>query len=84
MKKLGQFVIVDTETGRFFHDDAAYGDWIYTAFTDSFFWAMKYEDKEKAKRDVMRFEKSKTEFDGNTPLKKGRLVVMQIALTPVE
>lgn len=84
MKKLDQFVIVDTETGKFYQGETDYLPWIACAFIDCLEYAMRYADKDTAKNDIAQFEKYMTEFDGNTPLKKGRLVVMQIALTPVE
>lgn len=34
--------------------------------------------------DCDRFTRERFEFDGNTPLKPGRLKVMKIALVPVE
>lgn len=84
MKKLDEFVIVDTETGKFYQGETDYLPWIAYAFIDCLECSVRYADKDTAKNDIAQFEEYMTEFDGNTPLKKGRLVVMQIALTPVE
>lgn len=78
------YVIVDTETGRFYQGDTDYLPWIACAFGDCLECAARYSDKDKAKDDIEYFEMYKTGFDGNTPLRKGRLAVMQITLTPVE
>lgn len=78
------FVIVDTETGNFYQGGTEYTPWIINAFTNRLSFALKYESKDKAYEDLKWFEETKTEFDGNTPLKKGRLAVMQITLKPVK
>lgn len=77
------FVIVDTKTGNFYRGVLDYVPWIINAFTDRLLFARPYESKDIAYEDMKWFEETKTEFDGNTPLKKGRLAVMQITLKPV-
>ena len=58
--------------------------WIVNAFTDDLQYAKRYKSFKEARRGCDRFTKEKFEFDGNTPLKPGRLKVMKIALVPVE
>ena len=58
--------------------------WIVNAFTSDLQYAKRYKTVEDARKDCDRFTKEKFEFDGNTPLKPGRLKVMKIALVPVE
>ena len=77
------FVIVDTETGNLYQGGSEYTPWIINAFTNRLLYAWKYESKDIAYDALKWFYKTKTEFDGNTPLKKGRLAVMQITLKPV-
>lgn len=80
------YVIVDTEsrTNRLFSADTEYIPWILHAFTDRIDCARIYYSRERAEADCDRFTKTKFEFDGNTPLKPGRLKVMKLALVPVE
>jgi len=81
------FVIVDTGDrvcNRLFYNDSPYHPWIVHSFTDELRFAILYHSLEEAKRDCETFMKTKFEFDGNTPLKPGRLKVMKIALVPVE
>lgn len=82
-----QFVIVDTKYGKgcnLYQGEAAYVPWIVNSFTSDLQYAKRYESIEEAQVDCDRFIKEKFEFDGNTPLKPGRLKVMKIALVPVE
>lgn len=85
---IGQFVIVDTKRGKrcnlYQGGKDYYISWIATAFTSDLRYAKLYGSIENAQRDCDRFTKEKFEFDGNTPLKPGRLKVMKIALVPVE
>lgn len=81
------FVIVDTGDrmcNRLFYNDSPYHPWIIHSFTDELRFAILYHSLEEAKRDCETFMKTKFEFDGNTPLKPGRLKVMKLALVPVE
>lgn len=81
------YVIVDTEKGRtnnlFFHD-SGYIPWIVHSFTDELSFARFFTSKDLAQELCDKFTKEKFEFDGNAPLKPGRLKVMKIALVPVE
>ena len=82
-----QFVIVDTKFDKgcnLYQGETAYIPWIVHAFTSDLQYAKRYESLEEAERDCNRFTKEKFEFDGNTPLKPGRLKVMKIVLVPVE
>lgn len=83
-----QFVIVDTKCGKrcnlYRGGKDNYISWIVNAFTSELQYAKRYDSIEEARRDCNRFTKEKFEFDGNTPLKPGRLKVMEIALVPVE
>lgn len=84
---IGQFVIVDAKSGKgcdLYQGETAYVPWIVNAFTNDLRYAKRYKSIEEARRDCNRFTKEKFEFDGNTPLKPGRLKVMKIALVPVE
>lgn len=84
---IGQFVIVDTEYGKgcnLYQGETDYVPWIVNSFTSDLQYAKRYESIEEAQMDCDRFIKEKFEFDGNTPLKPGRLKVMKIALVPVE
>ena len=81
------YVIVDTgdrACNRLFYNDSPYRPWIVHSFTDELRFAILYHSLGEARRDCDRFTKEKFEFDGNTPLKPGRLKVMKIALVPVE
>lgn len=78
------YVIVDTKSDRFYQGETEYIPWIVYAFTFDLRDAVWYDNKEQATSDIAQFEETKTEFDGNTPLEKRRLVVKQITLTPVE
>lgn len=81
------YVIVDTEgraCNRLFYNDSPYRPWIIHSFTDELRFAILYNSLEEAKRDCDRFTRERFEFDGNTPLKPGRLKVMKIALVPSE
>lgn len=81
------YVIVDTEEGRknrLLYNDSPYRPWIVHSFTDELRFAILYSSLEEARQDCETFMKTKFEFDGNTPLKPGRLKVMKIALVPVE
>ena len=81
------YVIVDTGEGRknrLFYNDSPYHPWIIHSFTDELRFAVLYSSLEEARQDCETFMKTKFEFDGNTPLKPGRLKVMKIALVPVE
>lgn len=85
---IGRFVIVDTKRGKrcnMYHggEDCCIS-WIVTAFTSDLRYAKLYGSIEEARRDCDRFTREKFDFDGNTPLKPGRLRVMEIALVPVE
>lgn len=87
MKIRDAYVIVDTEEGRdnpLFSADTAYVPWIVHAFTDCLAYASIYHSREQAVADCDYFTRAKFEFDGNTPLKPGRLKVMKLALAPVE
>lgn len=81
------YVIVDTGDrgcNRLFYTDSPYLPWLAHSFTDELRFAVQYNSLYDAKRDCEAFMKTKFEFDGNTPLKPGRLKVMKIALAPVE
>ena len=81
------YVIVDTEDqvcNRLFYNNSPYTPWIVHSFTDELKFATLYHSLEEAKKDCETFMKTKFEFDGNTPLKSGRLRVMKVVLTPVE
>ena len=87
MKIRDAYVIVDTKEGRInnlFSTDTGYIPWIVHAFTDELRFARIYHSRELAEADCDYFTRTKFEFDGNTPLKPGRLKVMKIALVPVE
>lgn len=82
-----QFVIVDTAYGKscsLYQGETNYVPWIVNSFTNDLQYAKRYESLEEAQRDCNRFNKERFEFDGNTPLKPGRLKVMKIVLVPVE
>lgn len=85
---IDQFVIVDTKPGKrcnLYHGGKDYYvSWIVTAFTSDLQYAKRYESFEEAQKDCDRITREKFEFDGNTPLKPGRLRVMKVALVPVE
>lgn len=81
------FVVVDTEKGRLnclFARDSMYIPWIVHSFTDEFRFAMFFTSRRRAQELCDKFTRERFEFDGNTPLKPGRLKVMKIALVPVE
>lgn len=81
------YVIVDTEKGRInnlFFGDSEYIPWITHSFTDELIFARFFTSRLLAQELCDKFTKTKCEFDGNTPLKPGRLKVMKIALVPVE
>lgn len=81
------YVIVDTEEGRInnlFFVDSGYLPWIVHSFTDELSFARFFTSKDLAQELCDKFTKEKPEFDGNTPLKPGRLRVMKVALVPVE
>lgn len=79
------YVIVDTEsrTNLLFSADTEYIPWILHAFTDRIDCARIFYSQEQAEAYCNYFAKTKFEFDGNTPLKPGRLKVMKLALVPV-
>lgn len=77
-----RYYIMDSESHRFYCG-SDYLPWISNAFTSEPEYAICYTNKKVAKLDVERFTKNKTEFDGNTPLKKGRLVVVQMSFQMV-
>ena len=82
-----QFVIVDTAHGKscnLYQGETDYVPWIVNSFTNGLRYAKRYRSIEEAQRDCDRFTREKFEFDGNTPLKPGRLKVMKIVLVPVE
>lgn len=89
---IDQFVIVDTNyskgcslyQGETVRVPWLAVPWIVNAFTNDLQYAKRYKSIEEAQRDCDRFTKEKFEFDGNTPLKPGRLKVMKLALVPVE
>ena len=85
---IDQFVIVDTACGKIcnlYQGETGYVPaWIVNAFTNDLQYAKRYDSLEEAQRDCNRFSKERFEFDGNTPLKPGRLKVMKIVLVPVE
>ena len=83
MKCENLFVIVDTKNGNFYRGYTEYVPWILNAFTNEFFYAKVYRDKERAKRDLETMYKEQTDFDGNSPLEAGRLVVMQVCFKEV-
>lgn len=81
------YVIVDTKKGRInnlFSVDSGYIPWIVHSFTDELSFARFFTSKDLAQELCDKFTKERFEFDGNTPLKPGRLKVMEIALVPVE
>ena len=81
------YVIVDTgdrACNRLFYNDSPYRPWIVHSFTDELRFAVLYNSLEEAKKDCETFMKTKFEFDGDTPLKPGRLKVMKVTLSPVE
>lgn len=81
------YVIVDTgdqACNRLFYNDSPHSPWLTHSFTDELRFAILYHSLEEARRDCDRFTRERFEFDGNTPLKPGRLKVMKIALVPVE
>lgn len=87
MKIKDAYVIVDTKECRInnlFSADTGYTPWIVHAFTDCLACASIYHSREQAMADCDYFTRTKFEFDGNTPLKPGRLKVMKLALVPVE
>ena len=80
------YVIVDTgdrACNRLFYNDSPYRPWIVHSFTDELRFAVLYNSLEEAKKDCETFMKTKFEFDGDTPLKPGRLKVMKVTLSPV-
>lgn len=82
-----KFVIVDTAHGKgcnLYQGETDYVPWIVDAFTNVLQYAKRYSSLEEAQRDCDRFTRERFEFDGNTPLKPGRLKVMKIVLVPVE
>ena len=83
----GQFVIVDTACSKgcnLYQGETNYIPWIVHAFTSDLQYAKRYDSLEEAQRDCDRFTRERFEFDGNTPLKPGRLKVMKIVIVPVE
>lgn len=81
------FVIVDTDesrANRLFCTDSRYAPWIANSFTDELRFAVLFTSRRHAQELCDKFTKEKFEFDGNTPLKPGRLKVMKIAFVPVE
>ena len=81
------YVIMDTEEGRanpFFSVDSGYIPWIVHSFTDELRFARTYPTEEAAQEDCDRFMKEKYDFDGNTPLRPGRLRVAKVTFVPVE
>ena len=81
------YVIVDTGDrvcNRLFYNNSPYRPWIVHSFTDELRFAILYRSLEEARRDCETFMNTKFEFDGNTPLKPGRLRVMKVALVPVK
>ena len=74
------YYIIDTETGRLFMGDTEYCPWILNAFTDHVLHAYAFYREDEAKRWCARYEKTKTDYNGNTPLKKGRLAVAKLEL----
>lgn len=84
---INQFVIVDTAYSKgcnLYQGETDYVPWIVNAFTNDLQYAKRYESIEEAQRDCDRFTRERFEFDGNTPLRPGRLKVMKIVLVPVE
>ena len=82
-----QFVIVDTACSKscnLYQGETDYVPWIVNAFTNDLQYAKRYESIEEAQKDCDRFTRERFEFDGNTPLKPGRLKVMKLVLSPVE
>ena len=82
-----KFVIVDTAQGKncnLYQGETGYVPWLINSFTSELQYAKRYESLEEAQRDCNRFNKERFEFDGNTPLKPGRLKVMKIVLAPAE
>lgn len=80
------YVIMDTEEGRsnrLFFFDSPFRPWIVHSFTDGIKFAALYETREQAQEDCDRFMKEKYDFDGNTPLKPGRLRVRKVVFAPV-
>ena len=80
------FVIVDTGdrvANRLFYNDSPYRPWIIHSFTDELKFALLYDSRERAEADCDYFARTKTGFDGNTPLEPGRLKVMKVVLQPV-
>ena len=80
------YVIVDTGdrvANRLFYNDSPYRPWIVHSFTDELRFALLYDSRERAEADCDYFTRTKTEFDGNTPLERGRLRVMKVVLQPV-
>ena len=80
--KMNYYHIIDRESKRFY-TGSDYLPWIIWAFTDEPRFAKRYTDLAFAKSECKRFMQEKTAFDGNSPLEKGRLGVVQITFTEV-
>ena len=78
-----RFYIVDTKNKTFYRGETDSIPWIINGFTDNFVYAKEYATEAAAKAACKRFENEKFEFDGNTPLAKGRLAVVKMTFTAV-
>lgn len=78
-----RYYIADTETGRLYMGETEYIPWVLNAFTDDYRFALPFDDINVAKELCEGFYKTKTEFDGNTPLKVGRLSVVKVEFKAV-
>lgn len=80
------YVIMDTgesQENRLFFTDSQYVTWIVHSFTNELKLVAIYTSRNEAQRVCDYFMVTRFDFDGNTPLKPGRLKVKKIAFTPV-
>lgn len=81
------YVIMDTDesrANRLFFTDSQYIPWIVHSFTDELKFAAIYASREEAQQVCDYFTAARFDFDGDTPLKPGRLRVKKIVFAPVE
>ncbi len=71
------FYIVDRKTNKFYCGESEYIPWIVNSFTDRFQYARVYGTAEEARKDCEKFQKTRQDFDGNSPLEKDRLMVVR-------
>lgn len=77
-----EYYIMDKDRRLFYMGPTEYHPWICHAFTDNHRYAIGFLTAEDAAKMIAYFEQTKTEFDGNTPLAKGRLIVVRVEFVP--